>query len=59
MKKLTREEVVALWLHGDEYAYQPLGISDYYMNLTPAEKALIDQMLCELDAAKPKPRRKP
>ena len=59
MKKLTREEVAAMWLDGDRYAYQSLGIIDYYANLSPAEKALIGQMLRELDAARPNPRRKP
>ena len=53
-RKLTREEVAAMWIYNEDYAYSMLSATKFYRQLNRYEKRHIDQMLEEIDEAKSK-----
>jgi hypothetical protein len=52
MRKLTEEEVAAMWLMGDEYSGQSLGIVDFYEQLPEARKQMVRNFLAALAEAR-------
>jgi len=58
MRELYREERFAMAFWHEEYGSQTRGAIDFYADLYPREKALVDRILAELEKSKPMPRRK-
>lgn len=49
---LTRAEIAAMWLLGEEYSRQRLGAVDFYAALAPHRKRMIADFLAQLDRAR-------
>lgn len=48
LRKLTKQEVVAMWLHGEIYARLGMGAIAFYKQLGISQKDNIDRMLKEI-----------
>jgi len=48
---LTREEIVAMWLWGAEYAAQRGGAIEWWEGLSPSRKRSVREFLAQLDEA--------
>ncbi len=51
MRDLTREEIVAMWLHGAAYARSGLGAIEWWKRLGESDRNNVLRFLKELDDA--------
>ncbi len=52
MRKLRREEVVAMWLFSDAYANSGLSAFGWHAQLTPSQKATVADFILQYERAR-------
>lgn len=50
-RALTKQEIAAMWLYGDDYARRGIGAIAYYKLLSEFKKNNIDRMIKEISEA--------
>jgi hypothetical protein len=51
MRKITQQEIAAMWLYHNEYAVSGLGAIEFYARLGQYEKNVVNQMIADICSA--------